>query len=65
MKKHLAITEIEIPEPKDESDEEGVDEPEELPELTPEMESDINRYLSSPPGQTLVTKWTAAVTGHN
>ena len=62
MKKHLAITEIEIPEPKDESDEEGEDEPEELPELTPEMESDINRYLSSPPGQTLVEAHSIPIT---
>ena len=45
MKKHLAITEIDIPEIDDESGEEEEEEEvvAELPEITPEMQSEINR----------------------
>ena len=59
MKKHLSITEIEIPEPEPEPESE--DEAE-LPELTDEMEDEINGFLSSPNGQTLVDAHNIAIT---
>ena len=51
MRKHLQLTEVAIPEPEPESDEE---EDAELPELTQDMEDEINGFLSSPANQTLV-----------
>lgn len=64
MKKHLAITEIEIPEVEDDSDEEEEDEEAvaELPEITPEMQSEINRCLSSPASVTLVEAHSIPIT---
>ena len=52
MRRHLSITEVAIPEPEEESSEDEEDT--ELPELTDEMESEINDILSSSPSQTLV-----------
>ena len=52
MRRHLSITEVAIPEPEEESSEDEEDA--ELPELTDEMESEINDILSSAPSQTLV-----------
>ena len=54
MKKHLAITEIEIPETEVSGDEEEEEESTELPEITPEMSKQISQSLSSPPNVTLV-----------
>jgi len=54
MKKHLAITEIEIPEAEVSGDEEEEEESTELPEITPEMKKQISQSLSSPPNVTLV-----------
>ena len=54
MKKHLAITEIEIPETEVSGDEEEEEESTELPEITPEMQKQISQSLSSPPNVTLV-----------
>ena len=54
MKKHLAITEIEIPETEVSGDEEEEEESTELPEITPEMKKQISQSLSSPPNVTLV-----------
>ena len=59
MRKHLAITEVEIPEPEEESDSE---EEAELPELTPEMESEIDTILRSPQNLTLVEAYNIPIT---
>jgi len=66
MKKHLAITEIEIPE-IDASDEEEEEQEEEdvipeLPEITPDMQSEINRCLTSPASVTLVEAHSIPIT---
>jgi hypothetical protein len=59
LKKHLAITEVAIPEPEDESEDE---EPTELPDLTDEMETEIDDILSSPVNKTLVDAHNIAIT---
>ena len=59
MRKHLSITEVAIPEPEEESESE---EEAELPELTPEQESEIDQILSSPYSQTLVDAHNIAIT---
>ena len=61
MKKHLSITEIEIPEPEVESSEDE-EEPTELPEMTSEMETEIDRILTSPNNQTLVDAHSISIT---
>ena len=59
MRRHLSITEVAIPEPEEESESE---EEAELPELTQEMEAEINQILSSPSGKTLVDAHNISIT---
>ena len=58
LKKHLSITEVAIEEPEEE--EEG----EELPGITPQMEAEIQRAISSR-GETLIDKFSIPITKHD
>ncbi len=60
IKKHLQITEIAIPEPELEDSED--EEPTELPELTAEMEAEIDSILASPNSKTLVDAHNISIT---
>lgn len=60
MRRHLAITEVAIPEPEEESEDED-EESAELPELTSEMESEIDSILASPQNATLVDAYNIAI----
>ncbi len=56
MRDHLKLTEVAIPEPEPEEEEA------ELPELTEDMEREINSYLSSPSNKTLVDAYNIPIT---